>query len=153
MHNYTCKVSIVAPPGAVYGALTTPEGLAGWLTNDCEVRQGVGERSTFRFGPTFCVMKVTKLIPNQEVRWECVEQHHHAPSQIRRTDEWVGTEVVFHLSTRTNGETELSFMHQGLVPTLECYGICQNDWNHLLKLSLKQYVETGFGQPYGRAAQ
>jgi len=38
--------------------------------------------------------------------------------------------------------------HFGLDPTLDCYGTCSRGWDHYLA-SLRAYVETGTGNPWG----
>jgi len=122
--------------------------LAGRWTTTCDVSQQVGGCSTFRFGPSYNVLKNVSLVPGQEVCWECVQQYHHVPDQLTRADEWVGTQVVFQLSERPDGGTDLAFEHRGLRPAIECYTICENRWNYYLGVSLKQYVETGVGKPF-----
>lgn len=148
MDDYVCKVMIEGPAGAVYDALTTAAGLQGWWTTTCEVGERVGTLLIFRFGATYNVMQIEKLEPAAEVRWRCLEQFHHAPGQLARSDEWVGTTLQFRLASPTPGRTLLEFEHTGLTPGLECYTICERGWDHFLKHSLKNYIETGKGQPF-----
>ncbi len=42
---------------------------------------------------------------------------------------------------------QLSFVHKGLTPDLNCYEICDAGWTHFIINSLKQYLETGTGNP------
>jgi uncharacterized protein YndB with AHSA1/START domain len=147
MNNYQCQVEIAAPAAAVFKALTTEQGLRGWWTTTCEVGTDVGSRSTFRFGKTHNVMLTEKLSPNQEVAWKCLEQHHEA-AELNRKDEWAGTKVKFRLESRSSSSTLLHFEHEGLLPQLECYQICEQGWGHFLKTSLKKFVETGKGEPF-----
>ena len=151
MKNYQFRVEIAAPAAAVFAALTTEKGLKGWWTTTCEAGSGVGSRSIFRFGKTYNVMRVEKVLPNQELIWKCLEQHHEA-AELNRKDEWAGTTVKFRLESPSAAATVLHFEHEGLVPKLECYGICEQGWNHFLKSSLKSYVETGKGQPFSGPA-
>jgi len=148
MKSYCCSVIIAAPAASVYEALTTAKGLQGWWTATCEVGAEAGALSTFWFGQTHNVMRIERLEPDREVVWRCVKQHHHAPSQLTRTDEWIGTRLVFQLAAPTPASTILEFEHIGLMPGLECYEICDLAWDHFLKRSLKNYVETGRGEPF-----
>ncbi|HEX3799547.1 MAG TPA: SRPBCC domain-containing protein [Verrucomicrobiae bacterium] len=143
--HYTCRVMIEGSVVAVYDALTTEAGLRGWWTRTCEVGKRVGEQSTFRFGKMHNVMRIEKLRPDSEVCWHCVEQHHDGLQQV---DEWKGTQVSFRLMSQTPGRTLLDFEHRGLAPQLECFAICERGWDHFLKTSLKNYVETGRGEPF-----
>ena len=147
MKNYRCDVDIAAPSAVVFGALTTAKGLKGWWTTTCEVGKDVGTESVFHFGKTYNVMRIEKLVPHQEVAWQCVEQYHES-AELKRKDEWAGTKVKFRIESRSPSSTLLHFEHEGLSSQLECYGICEQGWNHFLKRSLKSYVETGKGEPF-----
>jgi uncharacterized protein YndB with AHSA1/START domain len=89
MTHYRKSLVLEAHPAAVYAALTTPQGLRGWWTEDC---------------------------------------------------------VVFRLAPEDEARTHLDFEHVGLVPALQCYGLCSDGWNHFLG-SLQRFVETGHGTP------
>jgi len=148
MHDYTCTFTMQAPPARVYAALTTPDGLRGWWTEDCDVGAAVGDSATFRFGKTHKTFRIETLTPERMICWRCTEQYHHLPGILKKTDEWVGTRLRFALEPEGEGGTRLSFTHEGLVPTMECYAICQGGWDHFLKTSLKNFVERGKGEPY-----
>jgi uncharacterized protein YndB with AHSA1/START domain len=147
MTDYNCSVVIAAPAAAVHAAFSTQEGLQGWWTMICEVGTSVGAYSTFRFGETYNKMRIERLQPC-EIRWQCVEHYHHAPGQLSRADEWVGTTLVFRILPQTPAKTLLEFEHLGLKPELECFAICQKGWNYFLRRSLRQFLETGKGEPY-----
>lgn len=149
MKSYECKITIDAPPAKVYAALTTAEGLQGWWTTDCEVGDGPGSQSTFRFGQTICVVRHEKEVPEQEVRWHCVEYFLDLP-MVSKTDEWVGTSMIFNLTAGADNGTDLHFVHEGLTPELECYELCETGWDHFLKTSLKRFAEKGKGEPYNQ---
>lgn len=146
--SYGCKLEIHAPANTVYDALTTSKGLQAWWTKTCEVGERVGTISIFRFGKTYNMMVIEKLARPSEVRWRCIEQYHHAPGQLERKDEWVGTTLTFRLHSPTPGQTLLEFQHAGLTRNLECYAICEKGWENFLKCSLKNYIEIGKGEPY-----
>lgn len=138
------------PPAAVYAALTTPDGLRGWWTQDCDVAAEVGGTIHLRFGHTHKDMRIERLDPGREVRWQCTGAHI-AVAQISRKDEWVGTRIAFHLAPEGKGRTRMEFEHVGLVPAFECYSLCSDGWRYFLG-SLQQFVETGRGSPYEPAA-
>ncbi|MES2106479.1 MAG: SRPBCC domain-containing protein [Pseudomonadota bacterium] len=147
MKNYQHSLTITATPAAVYAALTTTKGLRGWWTPDCEGTMEVGGTIHFRFGTTHKDMRIERLEPGREVRWECTRAHIAADS-IAHKDEWVGTQPVFRMSDVGQGRTRLDFEHIGLVPSLECYGLCYKGWEQFMG-SLQQYLETGAGTPFG----
>jgi uncharacterized protein YndB with AHSA1/START domain len=122
----------------VYKAITTPDGIKGWWTIDCQVSTEVGGTSSFYFEKLlFNSMEIVELVPFKKVHWKCIEGWN----------EWLGTEVIFTLSESENGHTTLQFEHVGLVPSLKCYKMCSQGWENTLK-SLKSYVENGKGNPH-----
>jgi hypothetical protein len=60
--------------------------------------------------------------------------------------EWRDTTLVFEVSRR-DGQTELRFTHQGLVPAYECFDVCSNAWGSYINGSLKSLITTGKGRP------
>ena len=150
MNNYQQSLLIEADPAAVYAALTTPAGLHGWWTQDCDVAGEVGGTNRFHFDCAWKDMRIERLQPGREVRWLCTGAHIDVP-QLTRKDEWVGTQIVFRLTPEAPGRTRLDFEHVGLVPALNCYALCRDGWRHFLG-SLQQFVATGRGTPYQPAA-
>lgn len=148
MDHYQQSFIAQAPPAALYAALTTPEGLRGWWTQECEVATAVGGILHFRFGGTHKAMRIERLEPGRAVRWLCTAAHIDL-DQLTHKDEWVGTQLVFDLTPDGQGQTRLDFEHRGLVPAFECYDLCSNGWRYFLG-SLRQFVETGHGTPYER---
>jgi len=62
-------------------------------------------------------------------------------------EEWLGTELYWEFKNG-NGLTEISFLHNGLNPSLNCYEVCESAWSFFIPKSLKSYLETGIGNPY-----
>jgi uncharacterized protein YndB with AHSA1/START domain len=146
MSHYQRSLVLEARPEAVYAALTTPEGLRGWWTQDCDVATQVGGTIELRFGGTRKQLRIERLEPGREVRWLCTRAHI-AAAQLARRDEWVGTQIVFRLTPQGEGRTRFEFEHVGLVPAFECYGLCSDGWQYYLA-SLQRFVATGRGTPH-----
>lgn len=151
MKHYTQSLTIEATPAEVYAALTTPEGLRGWWTEECDVDTRVGGEHRFRFGPHYKHMRIDTLDPQREVRWHCTAARIDI-DRFTRKDEWMGTDLLFRLAPAPGGHTRLDFEHIGLVPGFECYDLCSNGWQHCLA-SLAQYAATGQGSPHGCAGE
>lgn len=126
-------------PDAVYAALTTVDGLAGWWTTDTSGSGGVGDVLAFRFetanGPDGFDMLVKELVPGARVLWEVVAG----------PPEWIGTHVGFDLQ-QVEGWTEVLFRHEGWAEPVEFMHHCSTKWATFL-LSMKELVETGTGRP------
>lgn len=151
MSHYRQRLLVEATPAAVYAAITTTAGLKGWWTLDCDADDRVGGHLHFRFGPNQKVMRIERMVANDEVSWVCTEADICSTGLTRR-DEWVGTRLVFRITPEGDKRTRLDFEHIGLVPALECYDLCRNGWQHFMT-SLQAFLETGRGTPYDAASQ
>lgn len=146
MNHFQHSIIIKASPARVYSALTTTQGLQGWWTEDCEVGTQVGGIVHVRFGDTYKDLRIEQLEPNREVRWLCTLAHINHDS-LTQKNEWEGTQIAFHLAPEDSDTTHLIFEHIGLVPSFECYELCNNGWRYFLG-SLQQFAETGQGTPF-----
>jgi uncharacterized protein YndB with AHSA1/START domain len=130
------RIGATASKDAVYTALTTIDGLAGWWTHDTKGDPDVGGVIQFRFGDAGGFdMKVLEETPAERVLWGVVDG----------PEEWVGTEVGFELS-QEDGYTIVMFRHSGWREVVPFMYHCSTKWATFL-MSLKELVETGTGQP------
>ncbi|MEU9735104.1 SRPBCC domain-containing protein [Streptomyces sp. NPDC048002] len=129
------RIGVTSPPGEVYTALTTIDGLAGWWTRDTEGDSEVGGVIRFRFLPGGFDMKVLEAAPAERVVWEVVDG----------PEEWIGTRVVFDLK-QEDDFTIVLFRHEGWREQVEFMNHCSTKWAIYL-MSLKKLVETGKGEP------
>ena len=131
------RVGIAGSVEAVYAALTTDDGLAGWWTHDTRGAGATGSIIHFRFnggGPDF---EVIELQPGKCVRWR------YAGNE---PDAWEGTEVRFQLEPE-DGQVIVRFSHTGWPAVTDFLAHCSTKWAVFL-LSLKNMIETGQGQPF-----
>jgi uncharacterized protein YndB with AHSA1/START domain len=131
-----------ATPEAVYEALTTVDGLAGWWTDDVQGSGAVGGVLEFRFPPVGGFdMEVLEAQPSERVVWRVAEG----------PEEWVGTTVEWDL--RQDGDyTIVLFAHRGWREQVEFMHHCSTKWGSFL-MSLKSLVESGKGAPAPRDVQ
>lgn len=135
------RVGIKAPADKVYAALTTLEGLAGWWTRDTTGRAQPGGAIDFRFRTAGgdeiggFGMEVLEQQPERRVRWRVKDG----------PPEWVGTEIDFELG-QEDGFTIVRFGHRQWREDSEFMAHCSTKWATFL-LSLRDWVETGRGQP------
>ena len=133
------ELIIAAAPARVWGALTQPDDIGHWWTNDLNITPDVGSLAEFRFGEwgdfVFRV-EVAELEPDEKVHWI----HRRSP-----VAQWAGTSITWQLTPFPNG-TRLVFTHEGFVKKDEVYEQTRGNWNYFLA-SLKSYLETGKGTP------
>lgn len=144
--NYTREIIVLNTPSAAYQALTTD--FDKWWTNSCNTISNIGDKVTFRFGPAFWVMRANSLVPNNSVELECIEAHHvhdGLPSSI--INEWQGTKLKWKIK-KIGEKTKIKLTHEGLIPSLDCYEVCEQGWDNFFVNSLKDYLDTGEGSPF-----
>jgi uncharacterized protein YndB with AHSA1/START domain len=142
--SYTAEILISARPESVYKAITNE--IDKWWTVLSNRALQVGDRLVVRFEKTTSwVMTVSQAIPNRSLAWNVAEANHDLEC-ITRKDEWKETNIIWKIAGNET-ESTVTLTHQGLIPSLECYEICQSGWGYFLG-SLKNYLETGKGYPY-----
>jgi len=144
-NSYTREIIVSNTPSAAYRALTSE--FNKWWTDSSDPVTAEGDTVMFRFDPTYWTMRATKLMPDINVELECIEAHHiheGLPASIRK--EWEGTKLKWNIQQQEDN-TKISFVHEGLVPSLDCYEICEMGWDHFFVNSLKNYLDGGEGDP------
>jgi uncharacterized protein YndB with AHSA1/START domain len=127
------RVGIAAEPNRVFEALTTVEGIRNWWSS--ETHGDASEGGTFQFRRNrLDVVHADPLL----VKWR-----YSGP-----VEDWVGTEIQFHLEWR-DGQTFVLFRHEGWHEPNEFMHHCSTKWATFL-LSLKDWVEKGEGRPEPR---
>jgi len=137
--DYQAVVLFDTAPEAVFDALTTVSGLAGWWA---PVSGSGSEGGELRFVFGDKVIRVDAARRPSTVAWTVLE--------CAFLPDWVGTAPCFELSPRETGGCELRFRHRGLTPRLECFSSCEAGWGQYLA-SLHDYVECDHGNPSGSA--
>ena len=145
MSGYTNTFEIAAPAASVYEAIT--KGVTAWWTTGSSDASTLGDVFTTRFDKTYNHIKVSALDQDRHVEWQIME-HFHDNETLTRDDEWTGTRIIWTLNPIDNGNTSITFLHDGLVQSMECWDICEAGWNFFLLDSLKPYLEEGEGQPF-----
>ena len=90
----------------------------------------IGDEFTFKAGggAHYSKQKLIELIPNEKVVWLITDS---TLSFLSNTGEWINTKIGFTISTEENS-TVVTFMHEGLVPQIECYNACSGGWTRYL---------------------
>jgi uncharacterized protein YndB with AHSA1/START domain len=148
MPDITYKFSVNASPSRVFDALTDENHISRWWTPDCTLDGKAGGHATFEFKNAngrldgYSLMRIEKLVPGELVEWKCIEQDYQG------NNDWIGTTIRFRLSDNGRGGTNIDFAHLDWKSTEGTYQRCTDGWNHVLQTSLKNYLETGRGEPY-----
>jgi hypothetical protein len=95
------------------------------------------------------MMTVIEASPCRSLAWKVAEANHDVVG-LKKRDEWKGTTIKWQIAENEMG-SKVTITHQGLVPALECYEMCEAGWDFFLG-SLKSFLETGRGYPYQEKA-
>lgn len=91
--------------------------------------------------------RTAELVPGERVTWEFTDGHLDF---IEDKGEWIGTTARFDISAEADG-TRITFTHEGLAASDECYDVCYDAWRHYVAESLRKRIETGEGTMRTRA--
>jgi hypothetical protein len=80
-------------------------------------------------GAHYTRQRLIELVANKKMVWQVTESNL---SFLKNPDEWVGTKICFEIYQQ-EGKTQVSFIHQGLVPKIECYKGCAGAWTAYLE--------------------
>lgn len=80
-------------------------------------------------GAHFSNQKLVELVPNKKIKWLVTESNL---SFLTKTDEWNNTKICFEIE-QLKDTTKVTFIHEGLVPKIECYGGCSGAWTQYLE--------------------
>lgn len=142
--DYSSEIHISVKPESVYNAITKE--VDKWWTELSNQALQVGDQLIVRFEKTTSwVMTVSEAILNRSLVWKVTDAFHDLEG-ITKKDEWKGTIIRWEIEIYDTG-CKVTLTHHGLVPVLECYEICETGWDYFLQ-SLKNYLETGIGNPY-----
>ena len=141
--DYTKQIHVNAAPDKVFDTLTAAAEFGAWWAPATGSAAEAGAlRMTFDGIDDPLIMRVRQATRPSAVTWD-IEESNVLP-------EWVGSALTFTLSPSSSGGCDLRFEHQGLNPRLECYEMCRTGWDQYLP-SLRDYIETGTGNPFTRA--
>jgi uncharacterized protein YndB with AHSA1/START domain len=147
LKDYQKSFTVNKPINEVYGAIT--ENISDWWSNDLTGAAARADDSfTISFDRTRKTMNIIEAIPNRRVVWKCVKAYIDMPS-LKNKAEWVGTTLIWTF-TADNRDTTITFLHEGLNKSFECYEVCEDGWNTFLA-SLKAFLTTGNGTPFLKA--
>ncbi|MEU7895831.1 SRPBCC domain-containing protein [Nonomuraea sp. NPDC049152] len=143
-HGFTTTFAVDQTPTQAFDAITD---VRGWWSEEIDGRTDqLGAEFTYRYEDVHrCRIRVTEAVPGRKVSWLVVDNYFNFTED---ETEWTGTTITFDISEK-DGQTEVRFTHQGLVPAYECFEVCTTAWGFYVG-SLRSLIATGEGQPNGR---
>lgn len=138
--GYRTEIGCRAARDRVFDAVATVRGLRGWWTPIVTGSASSGGALQLGFAglDETIVLRVDEATHPSRVRWTCLD-HTGEPA-------WVGTTVTVELRAADAESCVVELRHSDLAAEL-----VEPGWRHFLG-SLKGFVETGDGQPFGTGA-
>jgi len=107
----------------------------------------VGDEFSIFFGKTVWRFVITEFSPYNKITWKCIKAEHYHEGLTNIKEEWLNTDLYWTFE-KNDYFVEISLLHKGLTPDLNCYKVCESAWDFFVPTSLKSYLETGRGSPY-----
>lgn len=112
-----------------------------WTANFEGNTKNLNDIFTLRFGENRFTFKVIEAISNKKLVWLSTDCYM---PWLKDKAEWKNTKIVFEISEE-NGQTRIDLTHIGLVPSVECYKVCEVGWNQYFGESIPKLLATGKG--------
>lgn len=140
--NYQHRFTVPAAAEHVYEAISR---VTDWWTIHMEgSAKGVGDEFTVQFGDVHLTrQRVIEAVPGERIVWLVTES---LLPWLKDREEWKGTRIVFELAS-VGASTQVTFIHIGLTPQVECYAQCEKGWDYFLGSSLYKLITEGVGEP------
>ncbi len=146
--SYTKTIDVEARPPAAFEAVT--QGVEHWWTRPDQPMINIGDRAKFTFPPgvSYWTFELSGMTRSTWVEWTCVDALHIHEGQPKEIEtEWLNTKVLWQISEHEGG-SRIELRHDGLTPDLLCYDVCEAGWDLFFLGSLKQFLDTGEGNPH-----
>ena len=140
--NYTTTIEVKTTAEKAFKSINN---VSEWWSENLEgSSHKLNDVFTIHFSENnFVTHKIVEFVPNKKVVWLVTDCNL---PWLKDKTEWTNTKMSFEISTKGNS-TEISFMHIGLVPEVECYDMCVKGWDQYIKGSLLKLITEGKGEP------
>jgi hypothetical protein len=138
--DFTTSILVNQSPTEVFHAINNV--CSWWQGEITGATEKLSDEFTYQMGDVhFSKQKLVEVVPGKRVVWLITESRINF---VANKEEWLNTKVVFDIA-KEEDKTRLTFTHEGLVPTIECYGGCSGAWGSLIEKSLFSLIANGKG--------
>ncbi len=139
--SFSTTIMVDQTPKEVFNAVNN---VRGWWSEDVKGNTSkLNDEFSYHYEDIHrAKIKIIEMVPGQKVVWHVVDNYFNFTKDKK---EWTDTKIVFEIS-KEGKKTQLRFTHEGLVPSYECYEICNEAWTNYIKDSLYKLIKTGKGE-------
>ncbi len=140
--SFTTSFKVNQTPTEVFQAI---QDFRAWWSMDIEGKTNVlNEIFFYHYKDVhLCKIKLTEQITDKKLVYLVTENQFNF---TKDQSEWVNTKLIFEIESQGTS-TQLTFTHEGLIPTYECYQVCEDAWTSYIQGSLNSLITTGIGKP------
>ena len=140
--SYTKTIQVKTSTADAFNAI---KNFRGWWSEDIEGNTDTLNETFFYHYKDIhlCKIKLIEAVPSKRLVYLVIENEFNF---INDKTEWVNSKLVFDIS-EASGKTNITFTHEGLTPSDECYEVCHDAWTTYIGSSLKNFIDTGIGNP------
>jgi hypothetical protein len=141
-NGFTTSFTVDQSTEEVFAAINN---VRGWWSEEIEgSTDKLGAEWTYRYQDVHrCKIEIIDMVAGKKVVWRVLDNYFNFTKDAA---EWKDTEISFDIS-RKGEQTEVRFVHLGLVPEYECFDVCSNAWGSHIRGSLQNLIMTGKGKP------
>ena len=138
--SFTTTIEVAASPHQVFKCICDVS--KWWGGRDLEgSTSSLNDEFTITHGDAhYSRQKMIDVIPDKKIVWLITEGR--LGWLQRDKNEWTNTRLVFKIEPK-GSKTVLHFTHEGLVPGKECYPLCSEGWNTVIKDYLFKFITEG----------
>ena len=139
--SFTASIEVSKSPQEVFDSITN-DVAKWWGGNDLEGKsKKLGDEFVIHHpNAHYSKQKLVEVIPNKKIVWFVTESTLHWLKKDKH--EWANSKMIFEITTKGD-KTVLHFTHEGLVPGKECYTLCHEGWNTVIKNYLFRFITDG----------
>lgn len=137
--SYSTKLRAKTSETIAFEALSSKIG--DWWGDQDRAVQHLGDVFKMSWGEPWYQFKVVEYVLGKKITWECIDSKQIIGDLDGVEKEWVGTQLKWTINKLNDGEIEIQFRHEGLVPDFICYDFCSNTWDRFIEFNLKKYLE------------
>lgn len=143
--NYTTTITVDKDISSAFNSI---KNFRSWWSEEIEGNTDkVGETFFYHYKDVhLCKLKLIEMIADKKLVYQVIDNEFNF---TKDKTEWINTKLIFDISSEGT-KTKIVFTHEGLVPTYECYNVCNDAWTSYIQGSLKNFIETGTGKPNGK---
>lgn len=137
--SYSTSIEVAATPAEVFKHISN---VSQWWIRDFQGKSAhVDDEFSVNIpGQHYSKQKLVEVVPDKRVVWLVTDSKLDWIPNNKH--EWTNTKMIFEIAPKGD-KTVLHFMHDGLVPTEECYSNCVRGWNMVITDMLYRYIAEG----------